>query len=67
MKQEVIRETGFLSLGNNVGEILNKMKCLCKMLGHFFRSVGRILFVPPPEQEKIEEIRMKAMQYRGIF
>jgi hypothetical protein len=40
---------------------------LLKTLGKVLREIFYMLFVPPPQQERIEEARMKAMQYRGII
>ncbi|MFZ3229976.1 MAG: hypothetical protein WA160_07215 [Pseudobdellovibrio sp.] len=40
---------------------------LLRALGNLIRGIGCILFVAPPEQQKIEQARMQAMQYRNIF
>ncbi|MGE3341655.1 MAG: hypothetical protein AB7J46_07210 [Candidatus Altimarinota bacterium] len=40
---------------------------LLKALGNVIRGIGCVLFVAPPEQQKIEQARMQAMQYRNIF
>ncbi len=40
---------------------------LLKALGNVIRGIGCVLFIAPPEQEKIEQARMHAMQYRNIF
>lgn len=36
-------------------------------LGNVIRGVVCVLFVAPPEQERIERARMQAMHYRNIF
>ena len=38
-----------------------------KAFGNVIRRVGCLLFIAPPEQQKIEQARMQAMQYRNIF
>lgn len=38
-----------------------------RVLGNVIRGLGCVLFISPPEQEKIEQARMQAMQYRNIF
>ncbi|MGE0631457.1 MAG: hypothetical protein AB7O96_03555 [Pseudobdellovibrionaceae bacterium] len=38
-----------------------------EMLGKTIQGVICVLFVAPPQQEKIEEARTKVMQYRGLF
>jgi len=40
---------------------------LLRALGNVIRGIGCVLFISPPEQEKIEQARMQAMQYRNIF
>jgi len=40
---------------------------LLRSLGNVIRGIGCVLFVAPPEQQKIEQARMQAMQYRNIF
>lgn len=40
---------------------------LLRALGNLIRGIGCVLFVAPPEQERIERARMQAMQYRNIF
>lgn len=45
---------------------VQKLK-LWGLLGSVVRGIGCILFVSPPIQERIEEVRVRAMQYRGIF
>ncbi len=40
---------------------------ILKILGNVIRSIGCVLFIAPPGQEKIEQARMQAMQYRNIF
>ncbi len=43
---------------------LKNLLCVVKKL---VRAICLVIFTPPPQQEKIEEVRMKAMQYRGLF
>ncbi len=38
-----------------------------RTLGNVIRGIGCVLFIAPPQQEKIEQARMQAMQYRNIF
>lgn len=40
---------------------------LLRALGNLIRGIGCVLFVVPPEQQKIEQARMQAMQYRNLF
>lgn len=40
---------------------------LLRALGNLIRGIGCVLFVAPPEQQKIEQARMQAMQYRNLF
>lgn len=40
---------------------------ILKALGNVIRGIGCVLFISPPQQEKIEQARMQAMQYRNIF
>jgi hypothetical protein len=40
---------------------------ILKALGNVIRGIGCVLFIAPPEQQKIEQARMQAMQYRNIF
>ncbi len=40
---------------------------LLRALGIVIRGIGCVLFVGPPEQQKIEQARMQAMQYRNLF
>lgn len=38
-----------------------------RALGSVIRGIGSVLFIAPPQQEQIEQARMRAMQYRNIF
>jgi hypothetical protein len=40
---------------------------LLRALGNLIRGIGCVLFIAPPEQQKIEQARMQAMQYRNLF
>ncbi len=40
---------------------------LVRALGNLIRGIGCVLFIAPPEQQKIEQARMQAMQYRNLF
>ncbi len=45
---------------------LRKLRIWGALLGAV-RAVACVLFVSPPMQEQIEQARIKAIQYRGIF
>lgn len=47
-------------------EWIRKLK-LWSWIGHITNGIGCLLFVSPPIQGQIEEVRVRAMQYRGIF
>lgn len=38
-----------------------------RMISRFAGGLFNLLLVSPPEQEQIEQARVKAMQYRGVF
>lgn len=38
-----------------------------RMISRFVGGLFNLLLVAPPEQEQIEQARIKAMQYRGVF
>lgn len=40
---------------------------ILRALGNVIRGIVCVLFVAPPEQERIERARMQAMQYRNVF
>lgn len=40
---------------------------MLRALGNVIRGIGCVLFIATPEQRKIEQARMRAMQYRNLF
>jgi hypothetical protein len=38
-----------------------------EMISRFAQGLFNLLFAGPPMQEQIEQARVKAMQYRGVF
>ena len=59
----------FLKLSFGTKKVWQKLAELwgLRALGNVIRGIVYVLFVSPPEQERIERARMQAMQYRNIF
>lgn len=59
----------FVKLGFGTKKVWQKLAGLwvLRTLGNVIRGTVYVLFVAPPEQERIERARMQAMQYRNIF
>ncbi len=59
----------FMKLAFGTKQVWQKLAGLwvLRALGNVLRGIVCVLFVAPPEQERIERARMQAMQYRNIF
>lgn len=59
----------FMRLAYSSKQVWQKLEGLwiLKTFGNVIRGIGCVLFIASPEQQKIEQTRMQAMQYRNIF
>ncbi len=83
MKQNVMNQTMILENNDNHKRLftesfwnlwrltfykfLSIFKSAIKIIWEIVRGIACLLFVSPPEQELIEQTRVRTLQYKGIF
>lgn len=56
----------FVSVTKNIWRYVCDL-CILKFIWNLVCGLASLIFVPSPEQQQIDEYRVKALMYRGIF